>query len=302
MELSLAWAGNAETEYLLEDPKIGKFKDLSSIFSLVVNFFDPLKKIHGWGASIPYYLGAKLGLHPTYVQELCAMKDLNKTSMHHILSDLGEIDTPQSFCPATLKRVIAKKKNSAKVDGCKVDSRMEGREIVLVAQTGSSAKYREAILDYVVAKNAILVSINQPKIVSDLPYDYVVVSHNEKFREDQENYLDKKFRYIGPKKLFPNTDINIVYDYGCVVTPGNFESFDSYASIPHNLTLAYMISFCLAARIGRVSLVGFSGYDKDFAKQKEMQEFLLLLGDATLPIQSLTPTSFTIPERSIYAL
>jgi len=295
-------AGNAETEYLLEDPKIGKYKDLSSIFSLVVNFFDPLKKIHGWGASIPYYFGAKLGLHPTYVQELCAMKGLNKTSLHQILSDLGEIATPQIFCPETLKSVISKKKNSAKVEGCKVDSRMEGREIVLVAQTRSSAKYREAILDYVVAKNAILVSINQPKIVSDLPYDYVVVSHNEKFREDQENYLDKKFSYIGPKKLFPNTDINIAYDYGCVVTPGNFESFGSYASIPHNLTLAYMISFCLAAKIGRVSLVGFSGYDTDSAKQKEMQEFLLLLGDVTLPIQSLTPTSFTIPERSIYAL
>ena len=41
-------AGNAETEYLLEEPEIGKFEDLSSIFFLVVNFFDPLKVFNTW--------------------------------------------------------------------------------------------------------------------------------------------------------------------------------------------------------------------------------------------------------------
>ncbi len=297
-------AGNSETEYLLEDTKICKSTDLSSIFSLVVKFFDPLKRTHGWGASIPYYLGAKLALHPTYVQELCSMKELDKTDLYDVLNDLGKTDNPQSFCPTTLRTVISKNKNQAKVDGCIVDSRMEGREVLLVAQTEASASYRDAIVDYVDAKNAILVSINQPKIVSDLSYDYVVISHNEKFREDQNQYLEKKFRYIAPKELFSNTDtdIDIAYDYGCVITPGKFASFDSYASIPYNLTMAYMVSFCLAARVGSLSLVGFTGYGIDSRKQKEMQEFLLLLGDVKLPIQSLTPTSFTIPESSIYAL
>jgi len=295
-------AGNAETEYLLEDSRLGKNKDLSSIFSLVVNFFDPLKKCHGWGTSIPYYLGAKLGLHPTYVQELCAMKDLDKTNLHQILEDLGKVKKPQSFSPSILSDVIAKRTNISKVDGSKVDSSLQNREIVLVAQTQSSVKYKEAILDYAETKDAILVSINQPTLLPGIPYDFVVISHNQKYREDKNQYDNSKFRYIAPKELFSQNKFDIAYDYGCVVNPGKFESFNTYASIPHDLTLAYMISFCLAAKIGKISLVGFSGYDLDDIKQKEMQEFLLLLGDITIPIQSLTPTPYTIPEVSIFAI
>ncbi len=298
-------AGNAETEFLLLDSRVRTSSiDHTSLFGLVDNYFDKLKNSHGWGASVPYYLGALNGLHPTYVQELCADHSLDSRLIPKIISDLGNSPSPASFDRSSLDRVKSKIEPVQKViDGQTVPAFMKGREVVLVAQTELSVKYLNAIEDYCIKKQPILISINQPKSGLELDYDLVIISHNEKFRDDESRYMDDCYKYVAPKSMFEHIDINIQHDYGVVVAQNEFKSCGSHARVPNRLTLAYAIAFCLDAGTEHINLIGFGGFNLEDQRHKEMQEFLqILASETTIELHSLTPTSFAIPELSIYAI
>ncbi|MDB4188281.1 aldolase catalytic domain-containing protein [bacterium] len=296
-------AGNAETEFLLLDPNIRSSSiDHTNLFRLVEKHFYSLKKSYGWGATVPYYLGALNDLHPTYVQELCADRSLDPKQIPQIIADLGKIPNPAFFDKSMLDSVKSKiESNQGMVDGQMVPPFMEGREVVLVAQTELSAKYRDSLEDYCAKKQPILISINQPR--SSINYDLVIISHNAKFRDDESTYRDDRHRYVAPKFMFKGVNINIEYDYGVLVTQKKFKNCGSYARVPNRLTLAYAISFCIDAGAKEINLVGFGGFDLEDQRHKEMQEFLQILAlDTEIELHSLTPTTFTIPELSIHAI
>lgn len=298
-------AGNAETEFLLLDSRFNKTQvDKSKLFELVDCQFNKLKKAHGWGATIPYYLGALGRLHPTYVQTLCADESLVTTLIPQIISDLSDLPNPEAFDESTLTKVKAKINPVKKlVDGNKVSPIMKGREVILLAQTALAIDYRDAIEDYCNKKNPIVVSINQPSSELDLNYDFVVISHNEKFRDDEDAYLSSDYKYVAPKALFSGLNINIVHDYGLLISEGDFKNCGSHAIVPNRLTLPYAISFCVDAGAEQIKLIGFGGDGLEDNRYKEMQAFLqILAGEKMVEIYSLTPTTFSIPELSIYAI
>ena len=297
-------AGNAATEYLLLEPKIQKsIKKLDSLFSLTVPNFEEIKKSCGWGVSVPYFIGAQKNIHPTYVQELCTDKSLQSSLLPGILNDLGNTATPHVFSEVILESVKSKiDANKKHIEGVQAENIFQDREILLVAQTESAVKYQNAIADYASKKNAILLSINFPKLIPDLEYDYIVVSHNEKFREDQARYQDSRCPFIAPKQLFSEVDIEIAHDYGFYIKESEFKHCGSYVQIPLRLTLAYALGFCLDAGSNNIKLAGFCGFDQTDPRQKEMESFLSILSSHDFTLRSLTPTSFSIEERSIYAI
>jgi 4-hydroxy 2-oxovalerate aldolase len=295
-------AGNAEIEYLIENFNPNQTDDLGPLFSLVVKHFSPLKIMCGWGASLPYFVGAKFGLHPTYVQELCSNTHLEKKYLYQVLADLSEIEQPHVFSNSIMEDVISKKTNGGIITGKKVPAIFKDKEILLVAQTDISATYRDAILDYAASKNAILISINLPLKKIDIKYDFVAISHNQRYREDYEKYKDKDYKYIAPAKMFMGSDFPITHDYGMCEKPGSFELCGCYAYVPNRLTVIYAIAFCLEAKAKNISLIGFGGFPGDDPRQKEMEQTFSLLTSMQVNICSLTPTSYSIPEFSIFGI
>ena len=94
-----------------------------------------------------------------------------------------------------------------------------------------------------------------------------------------------------------------MHDYGIHLVDGKFKNHGSYACLPNRLTLAYAISFCLDAGAKELNLVGFGGFNLDEKRHKEVQEFLQILArEKSISLFSLTPTSFSIKEKSIYAI
>ena len=297
-------AGNAETEYLLLEPKLRKpLRQLDRLFGLAATHFEVMKKSCGWGVSVPYYIGALNNIHPTYVQELCADITVKSLLLPSILNDLGNTSTPHIFSKILLESVKSKLDVHGKhIEGVQVPNILQDREVLLVAQTESAVKYQDAIADYATKKNAILISINFPGRVTDLAYDYIVVSHNEKFREDQYRYQNNRCPFIAPKQLFSGVDIEIAHDYGFSISDSEFKPCGSYAQIPFRLTLAYALAFCLDAGSNTINLAGFCGFDQTDPRQKEMESFLSILSRHEVTLRSLTPTTFSIDERSIYAI
>lgn len=296
-------AGNAETEYLLLESMLRPMEALGPLFDLVTTRFSAMKKDCGWGTSLPYYIGAMKNIHPTYVQELCYDSSTQASLLPGILKDLGDTAKPHVFKKAVLEDVKSSiVLQGGHIGGMRAPNILARREVLLIAQTESMLRYESAIADYVKKKNAILMSINMPKLGSSLDYDYIVVSHNEKFREESYNYQNTNCRFIAPKQLFRDSSIDVAFDYGFSVKENVFENHGSYSDIPFRLTLAYAIGFCLDAGAGNINLAGFSGFDKDDPRQKEMESFISILSRVDLKLVSLTPTSFSIEERSIYAI
>lgn len=299
-------AGNAATEYLFLEPKINKDNyDPSPLYNLVNNHFKKMKNEYGWGESVPYYIGALKNIHPTYVQELYIDPTVNEELIPKILLDISKVEKPNIYNKEllnTIKSKINVEKHKNKIDGTNTINFMNGKEALLIAQTDLSIKYRQAIDDYIKAKNPIVISINQPLKDLNFDYDFIGISHNEKFREDETNYSKNSYKYIAPKALFKKTKINIKHDYGIELVEGSFKAYASYAQIPYRITIGYIIAFCIAAKAEKINLVGCGGYSLDDPRQKEMQDFLKILSKEKINLFSLTPTSFIIPEKSIYAI
>ena len=84
--------GNARTEYvLLEliDRGIGDYSP-DSIFQIVLKEFTELRNQYRWGPNLLYYLSANFGVHPTYVQEMSSMIQVDSHDQISALKFLGE--------------------------------------------------------------------------------------------------------------------------------------------------------------------------------------------------------------------
>ena len=297
-------AGNAQTEYLLlEMNKIGYTKNCSKVFDLSLNVFEPMRQKHKWGPSLSYYLAALESVHPTYVQKMNSDKSIPSTQVLDIISDIGKMRQPSKFDGQNLD--IAKSNIESQcevVDGEAVPQFLKGREVILVAQTDAAERYETAICDYAVKRNAVIMSINYPSKSAKLDFDYVFISHNEKFRFEKDQYLKTEFKFIAPKQLFSGVDIEVEHDYGLRIEKGEFKNSGSFACIPYRLTLAYAVSFCLDAGATDIKLAGVSGVNMDVERHKEMQDLINILTANNVKLVSVTPSSFAIDEQSVYAI
>ena len=298
-------AGNTQTEYIVLDESFySKTFDKNKISDLVSNVFLPMKKHYGWGSSIEYFMGAVKGIHPTYVQEICADQTINKSQRLNIIDDLSEIDEPNSFSEDALISAISKLNPTIDViKGDKCTNFLFEKEVLLIAQTESTKKYQDAINDYIDEKSPFVISINFPKKISNIKYSAVAITHNEKFREETQHYEESDYIFIAPKNLFLESKKiikNINYNYGISIKDKIFEANDDYCTLPSRLTFAYAIAFSIASKAGHFRLCGFEGYKADDIKNKEMNSVLTLLKNKSVDIKSLTPTNYDIEQQSIF--
>jgi len=299
-------AGNAETEYLLSDKDLPfNLTDLSKLASLTSKYFIPMKNKYGWGPSIEYRLGASLNLHPTYIQELCSDTNINKEDRYRIINDLGKLNTPSSYDSNRLqaaKSALSDDLNA--VRGEAFQKFMLGRDVLIIAQTDITSKYEAAIVDYINAKKPIVVSINHPIDHSKIPYDFIGITHNEKYRKELNFYDKNHFSYIAPAEMFKslgeNFRLKIKYNYGLEVKKNTFVVNEDHCVIPFPLTLAYIIAFSIQAGVQSINLAGFKGHSDGDIRQKRMQNLFQLLAKENINLVSLTPSKYSLPERSLY--
>lgn len=301
-------AGNAETEYLLVGGELGKeMSDHSKIVFLANKYFYPMKRKFGWGASIEYLMGAKLGLHPTYIQELCADQSITMDSRFSIIEDLGKLELPSKFSSKNLQ--AAKSALSATVTSARgevIDSFLKGREVLLIAQTGTVKKYKTSIMDYIEVKKPFVISINLPPQESTIPYDLVAVTHNEKYRVDLLAYSSENYYYVAPSDLFTSMGSEFLerirYNYGLEMQSQEFSIREDYCVIPFPMTVAYAVAFVIQAGANSIKLIGFDGHTEGDFRHKNMENFFQIMNKENINLASLTPTKYALAEKSLHDL
>ena len=74
--------------------------------------------------------------------------------------------------------------------------------------------------------------------------------------------------------------------------------------MPTSLVIAYTLAVANSGLANQIILAGFDGYTSDDPRRKEMDQILKTYKEHpnTLPLKSITPTSYKIPVQSIFGL
>ena len=94
-----------------------------------------------------------------------------------------------------------------------------------------------------------------------------------------------------------------IYDYGLAVEKNTFEFQPTGCRLHLPYTICYALAIANQAGAKMISLVGFDGYTSDDPRQIEMNKIfdLYLKQKRSVPIVSLTPTSYRVDQGSIFS-
>lgn len=302
-------AGNAQTESLLAvlDSNHSQYRP-SAVYELVIRHFEQMQKEYGWGSSLLYFLGAQNDVHPTYIQNLIASKHYGTEEIVGAINYLSQLEGTTSYNGDVMETAISFDTAKKQVTGNdKLKNKFTGRELLIISNGPSLERYLPAIEAYIKERSPVVISLNAINSVSSELIDFYCVSHNSKFLSEHEIYNTLQSPLIMPAHRFTDDELNAInnqyYDYGLTVEAEQFFITDQYCGVPYDLTAAYALAIAVHANAQQVSLVGVDGYERGDIRQTEMVALLTHFKDFApkLTIKALTPTSYPVPQGSIYA-
>ena len=302
-------AGNAQTEYLMASLLCQHYYP-APIYKLVHETFQTMKIEYGWGSNLLYFLGAQNNIHPTFVQTLISSPKYRKEDALAAIEYLSEHQNTFAYSNQLLNEAIDFGRNEVPVSG---DTTLVGSlkdKTVLIAASGPSIiKHREAIERYIKKLKPVVFSVNIIDGLSPELIDYYLVTHNSKFISQLESYSNLSRKVILPKHRFTKHELSLfnsaceIIDYGFDIMPTEFEVHESYCSSPLDLTLSYALACSVVSGANKLKLVGFDGYTSLDSRQAEMLQLLEIFKSRfDIEIEMLTPSTYPLPQGSIYAL
>ncbi|GAC10547.1 aldolase catalytic domain-containing protein [Paraglaciecola chathamensis] len=302
-------AGNTQTEILLAvlDTVEKKYKP-KAIYKLVIHYFEKMQKQYGWGSNLLYFLGAQNEVHPTYIQNLLSNTHFGSSEVVGAIDYLNTIEGTSSYNGEILNAALNFNNSSAEVLGSlDMISLFEGREILVLTNGPSTKRYKNAIEIYIRQKKPIVIAINLVDGVSPELIDYHVISHNTKYLSDSERYKNLRGSLILPKHRFSTDELASLkslklFDYGLSVEDKVFSIEEKFVTIPHDVTVGYILGALNTGNAKNIGFVGLDGYGMGDIRQQEMVNIFTLYSQIknACPIKSLTPTTYPIVRSSIY--
>jgi 4-hydroxy 2-oxovalerate aldolase len=302
-------AGNTQTEYLLGtlNDHIGNKKyNPEPIYNVVIKYFESLQKECGWGSNLSYFLAAKNGIHPTYIQNMLASSHYKSDEIVAAIQYLIDLKGTEKYSSDVLSTALTINSADSPVSGTtELEEKFSGKEVLIVSGGPSTLKYKKAISAYIEAKSPIVFCVNIVDGIDNIPVDYYCVTHNTTYLSQSDQYQSLEAPLIAPVHRFRSeelTSISKIIDYG-LEKANSFDVGKSSCKLPKEMTIGYAIAAAIAGNAKHISLVGVDGYAASDPRQQDMID---LLTDISLQIETdicaLTPTNYPIEKRSIYAL
>lgn len=310
-------AGNTETEALvahLNSENVSKYK-LRPLMKAAIKTFYPMKQVHSWGSNSYYYLAAKYGIHPTYVQKILTDPHFGPKEREQAAEVLPKLAHENHFCPIKLARSFS---NSSDSDG--VTGRSKGESnlnhfnkklkntALLIGGGPSSETFAQAITEFAKKKESDIFATNQGTPSLNHLVKAFFISDNIRDLDNHTRALLNSQAVIRPlSKMKSQTKLSVKGPKTIVhplkIEDGIFRADHSAAVIPFDLTAGYALASLISLNYSKIYVAGFDGYESDDPRQKEMSELLHRVMTAYPDIQiiSLTPTSYPITQKSVYA-
>lgn len=301
--------GNAKTEYLVLElsERFNLKPNITPLMGLIRRFFLPMKQRYGWGANTYYYLAGKFGIHPTYVQEMLADSRYNEEDILAVLEHL-RVEGGKKYSADTLDaaRHFYQGMPRGRWRPAQV---LEDRTVLILGAGPGIAEHRSALERFIREKRPYVLALNTQSMLSADLIDARVACHPVRLLADCDQHARLPQPLITPASMLP-PDIQEalqgkeLLDYGLGIQKGAFEFADSHSILPAALVIAYALAVANSGKAAQVLLAGFDGYGADDPRSLEMQELFNGYQEQENHVRlcSITPTRYSIPSKSVYAL
>jgi len=297
--------GNVRTEYLVME--LAR-RDLTTaavqpLVNLVEHDFAELKRTYGWGSSLYYFQSANLAVHPTYVMELTKDDRYSPAEITTALDRLNERGAT-SFDVRRLTEAVQGEPLHF-VGGRNVDNWCTARDVLIVANGPEARAKKSEIEMFIHQHRPFVLGLNAHLPIDMSLIDAVAVCHPERAMLDASALRDLDCEVVAPGDLLTSLGISVKHhrDVGMSVTPGGYTDLPHGVGIPSPFVFAYALVMMSSACATRILVVGADGYGADDPRQHATNELLRLYENYAnaLPVVSLTKTSLTMDQRSLFA-
>lgn len=301
--------GNARTEELVIEmaERRGSAVNMVPLMRLIREHFKPMQERYGWGTNSYYYLAGKYSIHPTYIQEMLSDSRYDEEDILAVIEHL-RVEGGKKFNLNTLDaaRHFYQGEPTGSWDPA---SMIKGREVFLLGSGPGVLHHRGAIESYIRRKNPLVVALNTQSAISAELIDVRVACHPVRLLADCEAHTRLPQPLITPASMLPE-DVKQslaskqTLDFGLKILPETFEFGQYCCAVPNSLVVTYALAVVTSGRAVRVLMSGFDGYGADDPRSQEMQSLLshYQACPEAVPLVSVTPTRYSLPTQSIYAL
>jgi len=300
-------AGNVQTEALLMECTARKLHSGNAqALTGCIESFQSLKKQYQWGPNPHYHFAANHDIHPTYVQFLLNKPTYNSEQIFEALKSLAKRQS-SAYSDRALREAIYQTKNHQAAGTWDATGWLEGRDVLLVGPGPSVYKYKNAIENYIQKHKPAVLFVNINPVISNKLGDGTILSY-----ESWSIFDLKRYKKLGHPVIMPASQLitnygkglkNLtIYDYGLILQDDTFYFGPKECYLQWPLTSAYALAVVTQAKANKILLVGFDGFDSNDPRQEEMNEVFSTYNQLRncLPIKSLTPTNYSIPQGSIF--
>ena len=251
-------AGNLCTELIAQylNEKLHSSYNVISLLEIIDKYLNPIKEQLPWGYAIPYYISAVNNCHPNYASFLMNKQTLNVKDIKIILDKLTP-DKRALFDRTYINELYIQYLEydiDDKANIKKLSSKLEERNILLIAPGKSILQQKERILEYILEKKPIIITVNF--IDDNYKSDYVFISNMKRFGDmDISNMTNEAYQVILTSNITTMESEKIIK-----VNYSSYTNSDYLISDNAGLMLLNLLKSC---DVKSVSLAGFDGFSYD---------------------------------------
>lgn len=184
--------GNLPLEVIADylNESTDKYYEIDYMLDAIYDYISPLKGKTVWGYSPEYFLSARFNLHRNYAEYYINKGNLTAKDMNHILSDFsGDKKTVFDKEYAEVRYQLYMNNHIDDTEArIKLQSILEGRNVLIIAPGKNYIKELNKIIKYVVDNNPIVISVNF--VPSKVLVDFCFCSNNKRFQVIKEADVD----------------------------------------------------------------------------------------------------------------
>ncbi|MHB8580442.1 MAG: hypothetical protein ACYDA4_11375 [Ignavibacteriaceae bacterium] len=313
-------AGNLKTENILIYLKLIKRIERYNpniLLDFLEHYINPLKEEFKWGSNFNYMLSGLKNIHPMYSQKLEELGRYTSNKFIDILEKIPEQNKAKFSKKELDNAIVNAQKESVECSDPLSDDLTnkyfsdKTENNILVIGTGPSIKrYSKYIQEYIEKFSSFVVECN---INPNLKYNsgFATLIHEIHLENIEADNLNRSIIF-GNYSLYKSANLglnNSFFRYK--ISRDVFNVSADHIVIPNEVVAMYALGIAILLKPKRILLAGFDGYKKNldaasYVKQQEMDEFFLLFKEKTkescIEYYSITPTTYTIPQTSIFYL
>ena len=292
-------AGNLPTELLANylNTRYGKKYKLEPLLEASDNIISKIKEEHDWGYSLPYYLSAINGIHPSYIILFLERKTLHSVDINNLIKMISEdkkIEFDREYAEE-LYSIYNEKSVDDKESRKELEKLVSGKKVVLIGPGRSIINYRDQIEELLSEDNIFSIAING----IDMFYtDATFYSNKKRYKEFRKK---SNLTLLTSNIKTDQAENELIFDYS--------NSLSRESGISDN-SLLIILNILKDLNVKEIQLVGFDGFstnmrDNFYSEERAYlltEDYIKRLNESTarslkgyrekIKITSLTPTKY----------